>query len=178
MPLNSTGEMQAKAVAQEISNKYPEAKAIYSSPLKRAHQTASAIANAFEQKVILVSDLSESSIGALEGMLISDFKEEYRETIKDFHQKYPTPEERREHSFLPDLETINALESRIKGALLAISSEHPDETVVVVSHSRAIRAFLSGIEGCDIESLSIPNCFVTVVTYEPDLDSGLKIIHE
>lgn len=176
-PLNEIGESQAKGVAAKILESTPEVAMVYSSPLKRASQTAHHIADASGHSVVLIPGLAESSIGDLEGMPISDFRIQYSETIEAFHKKYQTTEERWSHTLIPGLETLVDLESRVRSALLEICAVHSGETVVVVSHSRAIRVFLAKIKQCDLETLSIRNCSVTEVHYNSeDGENAFKII--
>ncbi len=167
-PLNQVGQSQAKEVAIKILDQYPNVTKVYSSHLKRAHLTADTIAGTLDLSIDLLPALSESSFGDLEGITVSDFKIKYREAIETFHRKYPTKEERRSHSLFPEVETLDDLENRVSKALLEICANHPDETVVVVSHSRAIRAFLSKIKQCDIDALTLPNCSISEVHFNPD----------
>ena len=165
-PLNQTGKSQAETVARTLREQHSTSKAIYTSPLMRAQQTAETIAKQFDVTPCLASDLSESGFGELEGMLIAEFKEKYREEIEAFHLQYPTKKKQWNHSLFPGLETLNALETRMRKICLEICAHHPGETIIVVSHSRAIRAFLSNIKQCDLDTLSLPNCSVSRVHFD------------
>jgi 2,3-bisphosphoglycerate-dependent phosphoglycerate mutase len=63
--LNETGWRQARAAAQRL--KTHRIDAIYSSPLKRARDTASCIASALGLEMVIVPDLAERNWGELEG---------------------------------------------------------------------------------------------------------------
>jgi len=65
LELNETGWRQARAVAQSLKNHRIDA--IYSSPLKRARDTASCIAAALGMEIVIVPDLAERNWGELEG---------------------------------------------------------------------------------------------------------------
>lgn len=63
--LNETGWRQARAAAELLQNRGIDA--IYSSPLKRARDTAGCIATALRLEVCIVPELAERNWGELEG---------------------------------------------------------------------------------------------------------------
>jgi probable phosphomutase (TIGR03848 family) len=63
--LNETGRQQAQAVADALSQSLPkeQVKAIYSSPLERAIETAAPVAQAFELETVIREGLIETHYG-------------------------------------------------------------------------------------------------------------------
>ena len=66
LPLNKTGEAQAQALAQRLKDLKLEV--IYSSPLKRALQTAQTAASVLGVEVRVLDELTEGCLGDVEGL--------------------------------------------------------------------------------------------------------------
>jgi len=85
-PLSNAGKETAKAVAQSLKNTQIER--IYSSPFKRAMQTAEVIDDIKQCGVTIVSDLKErNSYGVLSGCNKSDCKEIYSYLLNELKGK-------------------------------------------------------------------------------------------
>ena len=81
IPLDETGLRQAAAVARRLSG--IRLNAIYTSPLRRAHDTAKAVA-AFHDCDIYVSEkLTEINFGAWEGKTGSELEAQYAALWRD-----------------------------------------------------------------------------------------------
>jgi broad specificity phosphatase PhoE len=65
VPLNPSGWEQAETAAQQLKGRGIDA--IYSSPLKRAHDTAARVADALGLPIAIVPELAERNWGELEG---------------------------------------------------------------------------------------------------------------
>jgi len=87
MALNNNGRKQAGRLAQALKDE--EVSCIYSSPLRRARETAAAIARAQGLHVVNVDALKEVDAGELEGLTFDEVVERYgdflQEWIKDRH---------------------------------------------------------------------------------------------
>ena len=80
--LNSDGCRQAGELAQKLAGKNLEI--IFSSPLKRALQTAEAVAAVIDIPVIVKEDLRECFYGEAEGQLIADLKKNVPEIVNNW----------------------------------------------------------------------------------------------
>lgn len=129
MPLSEAGRRQAEAVAGLLAAE-PVA-AVYSSPLRRAAETAEVIARPHGLPVRLVSGLRELDQGELEGLSV----DEMRETFREFWAAWS---EDPGGVRMPGGETIAELADRTWGAVAEIVREHPGQTVVVVTHGFAL----------------------------------------
>ncbi len=139
IPLNEKGRGQAHALAEELS--LEKFDGIYSSPLRRAHETAAIIAYAHSHlKVMLERDLQEGYYGAAEGMHVDAYHKEYAKQ-RLHYEKLPW-QERLRATIVPDIETRHAIGKRVKGVLLRLSELHPNGRVLVVTHGGVIRAML------------------------------------
>ena len=70
--LNGTGKMQAEALAQALKNVRVDA--IYTSPLRRAQETASAIGRFHDIEVVTLDGLKELDVGEVDGMNYEEMK--------------------------------------------------------------------------------------------------------
>ena len=114
-PLSDYGRRQARALASELEDE--ELKAIYSSDLVRARETAEIVGERLGLPVVLDPDLREKDWGTWEGL---------------------NAVERDRVEFVG--ETTEAHQERILGALRRISERHPDDSrVLVVTHGGSMR---------------------------------------
>ncbi|KAL9229754.1 hypothetical protein vseg_005188 [Gypsophila vaccaria] len=130
--LNEVGRKQALAVAERLS-KEANISAVYSSDLKRALDTAEAIAaTCGGLEVIRDKGLRERHIGDLQGLL-------YHELPTVATKAYAAFKSSRSDEQIPGGgESRDQLYERCTSALKAIGEKHRGQRVVVVSHGGAI----------------------------------------
>jgi ribonuclease H / adenosylcobalamin/alpha-ribazole phosphatase len=131
--LTDLGRRQAEAAAQFIAQMGGVA-AVITSPLQRAHDTASAAAKTLGLDVSVDADLIETDFGAWEGLTFS----EAAERDPELHRKWL----RDTSESPPGGESFDAAAERVGRARARIISEHPGETVLVVSHVTPIKTLL------------------------------------
>jgi broad specificity phosphatase PhoE len=120
--------------------------ALYSSPLKRAVDTAKAIAQACGLEVKIASELREIDAGELEGLSQEELRERYEEFWKEWREGDP--------SFpLPGGESLEGLQRRAWGEIERIMERHPEETVAVVGHLLANLAIICRALGLDLSHM-------------------------
>lgn len=129
IPLAPEGERQAEAVAEQFVGE-PWA-AVYSSPLRRAHQTAVTISRRIGHgQVITDARLVERNMGEAEGVMDVDLP-----------VRWPgVPWDR-----LPGMEPVDVLAARAHDALGEIAARHPGGRVICVAHGSLISAFLRSL---------------------------------
>jgi len=126
--LNEEGRAQAAEVVKALDTDFD---ALYSSPLKRAYQTAQAISEHFKKPILLEEKLAERDFGLLQGKSWMEIQEE---TGIDMHTL--TKEEK--YNFRP---YGGESAEDVKGRLLAFLDElktKPYTKVVIVCHSGII----------------------------------------
>ena len=163
-PLTELGITQAKLLGEKLKdikfNKF------YSTSLKRAYDTANYIKGNRKQKVEIVDDFVEISMGDMEGIKQEDFKKLYPEQVKNFffNQLEYNPSSFGGESFLEVRERV------IRGLNKFIELNKNYERVLVVSHGATLKTLLHYISGKDISTLSdeaIPkNTSYTIVKYQ------------
>jgi len=107
--------------------KNTEIDAIYSSPLRRARDTAQAIAGYHNLKVQVDTDLREMEVGELEGISIADLGTSFGQFLLHWRQGMGSEK-------LPGGESMTELADRVWAVIQSIKSLHNNGNVVVVSH--------------------------------------------
>jgi broad specificity phosphatase PhoE len=101
--------------------------AVYSSPLKRARDTAQAIACHHSLTVQVEPDLREMEVGELEGVSIADLGTSFGQFLLNWRQGLGTEK-------LPGGESVAELADRVWAVVESIMSAYDNGNVVVVSH--------------------------------------------
>ncbi|MEA2663645.1 MAG: hypothetical protein QOI11_589 [Candidatus Eremiobacteraeota bacterium] len=135
-PLSERGRAQAEAVAERFAGL--EVAAVYASPIRRARETAQAIAGPVGLPVFTEPDLREIALGALEheGDLRQQLAALATIAMRDGSW-----------SSIPGTEPSQTVRARMLDAFDRIAAEHPGGRVVVVSHAGAINAAIGAIAG-------------------------------
>ncbi|TFG77119.1 MAG: histidine phosphatase family protein [Thermodesulfobacteriales bacterium] len=140
--LNENGKKQARELAHSLRDH--NIKAIYSSDLKRAHETAQHIAEHHNITVQLEPGLQEMNQGDLEGLSFPDIRDKYAEVLKQWRE---SPETLR----LPSGESLVEVQNRAWKVFEKVHQNHIGETVVVVSHNLTIITLLCKITGVGLK---------------------------
>jgi broad specificity phosphatase PhoE len=125
-PLSENGQQQIKDLG--LSMKEVKIRAVYSSPLQRAQNTAQAIANHHHLKVNIEPDFRELEVGQFEGMSIEGLTKDFSSFLLDWREGDGK-------SKLPGGESLADLRDRTWGKVQEIISG-TNGTVVVVSRWR------------------------------------------
>jgi broad specificity phosphatase PhoE len=156
-PLSERGERQAASVARLLAEFQIDA--ICSSPLRRAMQTAEAIAGSHGLEVQTESAITECDVGAWEGMDWGSIESEFPEAYRDF---------RRDSATSPYLrgESYRDVQQRVMPAIDRLLEQHSGKLLVVVAHNVVNRAYLAGLMGLDLSratGIRQLNCGVNVI---------------
>jgi len=163
-PLTERGRLQAKRVAGHVAERFPEARALYTSPLRRAAETADAIARALSVEPRTEAGIAEYDLGSWEEKTYKELLEEHRL----WHRMRDDPDWR-EHGG----ESVRQVIDRFTDALRRIEAAHEGERVLVVTHGGALAlalgALLRGRPGEWFDPMH--NCAVSelVLTPRPEL---------
>lgn len=124
--LTDLGREQAKAAAQKLKNKQIDI--IYSSPLKRAYETAQIIAKILGiEKIEISDDLMEREMGALTGKPLTEIKKHAAKLLLTEKITYFL-----EASGAEDFPTLF---KRGEKVLFEIKQKNPDKNILIVAHS-------------------------------------------
>jgi broad specificity phosphatase PhoE len=135
-PLNATGRAQAAELAAEL--KAVGLAAVYSSPLRRALETAQAVAAEHGLDPVAVDALREVDVGSWQGLTRVEIETQFPEQFArwlDYDQGWE------------DGESYEEMGRRAVAALLELALAHEGERVLAVTHGGPIRAAFAFADG-------------------------------
>jgi probable phosphoglycerate mutase len=169
--LAEQGRIEADAVAERLAawtdsdgrrprrRSPPRIAAVYASPLERARETASPIAERLGLAVTLEPGLLECDFGDWTG---AELKALYKLPEWSSVQRYPSGFR------FPGGESFAAMRARIADTVHRFCCRHPGETVVAVSHADPIKAAVSDALGTHLDlfqRIVVSPCSVTAISY-------------
>jgi 2,3-bisphosphoglycerate-dependent phosphoglycerate mutase len=138
-PLTERGVEQARELAGRIGS----VRQIYSSPLRRAVQTAEVVGAVIGRTVEIVEELRELNVGALDGRRDPAAWQAYHAVLSAWRGG--------DHDVgFPDGENHHMLVERLRGAFARIAAG-TDGPVLVVGHGAGIRAAVSALSPGTLE---------------------------
>ena len=156
-PLSPRGLSQARALAAGLAR--TRFGGLYTSPLSRARETAAACETALGLAAVAMDDLREIGLGDWEGLALETVRaregERYRRWLEAPVEHPP-----------PGGEPLGGLAARVRAALDALCSRHPEGRVLVVSHGGAIASALCAWLGRPLNAiwtLRLDNASITRV---------------
>ena len=145
IPLNENGRRQAQETASLLAKE--PLSAIYASDLKRAVETAEAIAQTHELRVQQKPELRELHFGLWEGLRYEQIMEKWADELS---LMYEHPEK----GCAPEGEGFSELAKRAWPALQAIREAHQEEeAIAVVAHGGTIRVLLCLLQEKSLQQL-------------------------
>lgn len=159
-PLTDLGREQAQALGELVAAENVEA--VYSSPLKRALETARIVAVRSGLEVVEDEDLREVDTGSWSGLSRAEVQERFPEGFERWTSGGAGWE---------DGESYEEMAERVLAAVNRIAAAHPGGRVLIVSHGGPIRAIQGAANGMDIDEYRRlrpvePNARLTAVTFE------------
>lgn len=170
--LTDVGVRQAAAVARRLSAR-DDIAAVVTSPLGRAKDTATAIAETAGVPVTEQPDLIETDFGGWEGLTFA----EAAGRDPDLHRSWladdtvPTP----------GGESFAQVHTRVERARAGLVADHPGETVVVVSHVTPIKVLLRiGLAAGPalLFRLHLDLAALSVVEFYPDGNASVRLVND
>jgi len=144
-------------------------KAIYTSPLERAMETAHAVASPHLLNPTVCENLGEMHFGKWDGM-----------TFDQLNQKQDWVRFNTVRSIVrpPGGELMVEVQSRMVGEVERLRSQHPGETLGIVSHADPIKALVAHYLGCSLDllpRLEINPASVTTIRFVDDVPTLLSL---
>ena len=132
-PLTREGHRQAEAAAHALSSDTPFA--LYSSPLRRAMQTAQAIGVVADTSPVEVKELVEMDVGEFEGLSGGKLRERFPEVMRGWDTDPAS-------TVMPGGESLYDVRERAWPAVESLAERHESEIVVAVTHNFTIHAII------------------------------------
>jgi broad specificity phosphatase PhoE len=162
-PLTPLGRQQAAQTGEYLFTSQEPIDGFYSSPLRRAHETADIIASKINMKPVIkrgireVEGLEIPALGLYEIASIFDPVEDYLDDRAGKPIRWP-------------------IQGRVSKSMLEIIAAHPDQRVVVVAHSGVISSvlawyfpeergewWLTTVRNCSLTRLAVDGAHVQVL---------------
>ena len=154
--LNERGQKQAAELAEALK-KVP-LKAIYSSPLERALETAGPLADGRKLEIQLRPELMDNDIGAWQGRSIKQLRRT---------KKWKVVQQAPSRFTFPEGESFLQTQTRVASCLDQIAASHkPKDIVAVVFHADPIKLAVTHYLGMPLDHfqrLACDTCSVTVL---------------
>ena len=166
-PLAPIGREQAARAAEWFARR--PLRAIYSSPLMRAMETAGLIAEKHGLPVEAVDALREVNVGTWQGS-------NWTEIERDFPALFRAFREDPGKNGYPGGETLQGLLDRVTPALESLMDRHAGEEFVVTAHSVVNRVYVGALLGIPFARgyfLPQANCCVNIVRWR---DGKAKLV--
>jgi broad specificity phosphatase PhoE len=157
-PLAPLGREQARRAAEALG--HLPIRAVYTSPLLRARETAQAIASPRALEPIEVPELTEVDVGTWQGMTWEEVRRGFPEQYEGVHD---------DPMAVPYLggESFGDVAARALPALSKIALDHPGETIAVVGHNAVNRAVIGSILGAHPRKLRQSNGGINLLEFRP-----------
>jgi len=155
IPLNETGKNSAILLGKKFKNNRIVIDYFYSSPLSRAIDTARYIQNelSIDQEIIVDNRFIERDFASLEGI-----------DVKLVKQITTNKEKLRQYDGYESDENVG---KRFNEAIIDLTKKYQNKTILVTSHSHAIKCFLMSLEPTKYNILTVlKNTNVTKIVFD------------
>jgi broad specificity phosphatase PhoE len=160
--LSPYGNKEAKLLAKRF--KGLEFEAVYSSPLKRAMETARAIVGR-RAEIQCIEELTEINLGEWEGRTLNQIRRKFGDS---FDRWAVSPSKVR----IPGGEAFKDFKKRVGKAMRGIERRHKEGNVLVVCHGGVISTYATALLNLppdDVWCLTVKNASLTIVEVAPSI---------
>lgn len=155
--LNERGKEQARCLASQLKDE--TVTAIYSSPLRRAWETASTIAEFHQVPLQVEPDLAELDVGEMDGLTFEEMRSKYGDILREWVRDAGPVK-------MPNGESLEELQERAWTAIQRMLQRHAEGTVIVISHNFTINTIICraiALALCDFRKLGLSVASISVL---------------
>ncbi len=159
--LNETGVKQAELLAEYLKGLHIDA--VYSSPLKRALNTAEKIARYHRLEVEIAAGLIDFDFGKWQGLHLQEVKDRYKKLYAQWVKNPHLVQ-------MPNSENLSDVRERALAVVNEAVAKHKG-TVVLVSHrvvNKVLICALLGLDNSHFWNIRQDTCGTTIFTYEKE----------
>jgi probable phosphoglycerate mutase len=170
--LSKEGFLQADSLRKRFENKFDY---IYTSPLKRAMQTAEIISESSTIKPIIEPELREINFGDWEGLTIKEIEANFPEKFTEWRK-----DELNAPMCGGDL-SIKKASTRAKEAIFEIVKKHKGGNIIIVAHGGIIKAGLIGIFDWKMtmyHKMLLGNTAICKIVFDDNFDSKIITLND
>ncbi len=160
-PLNATGRWQVDRLPAALADE--DIGAVYASDLKRAVDTARAVARGCGKPVVTDAGLRERHFGSFEGLSYDEIRERWPEHSERWRQRDP-------EFGAPGGETLKQFYARSVDTAARLAARHPGETIALVSHGGVMDCLYRAAARIGLDaprSWQVGNASVNRLLYSP-----------
>lgn len=165
--LSKEGREQALFLKKRFNGQFD---VIYTSPLKRAIETAKIISNEFGFEPIILNDIREIDFGKWEGLTIQKIAEQYPKEFKIWRT------DKKEAPMCDGDLSIKNASIRAKDAIIEVVKQNQNKNIVIVAHGGIIKAGIIGLFELDMSmyhKMLLGNTAVTQINFNENLEPVL-----
>lgn len=170
--LSERGIAQAQYAKPRLKNKFD---VIYTSPLKRALQTAQIISEGSGKTPIIINDLREINFGKWEGLTRKEIRALYGSEFDSWQNDD-------ENAYLVEGDiSLKMASIRAKNAILKIAQDCPGKKVLIVAHGGIIKAGLVGIFDWKMtmyHRIFLDNTSISSLSFDSSLNPTLVTLND
>jgi len=169
--LSEKGRKQAQLLSKSLHTE--EIKAVYSSDLTRAAETAGILAAPHGLPVQVTKELREINFGAWEGLTHREIMEQFKDVAAEW---YDHPGKVR----IPGGESFQDLKERAYRKILDLLAENDPGTIITVAHGGTIRAVVCGLLDIDLNhafQIRQDNTALNIIEYHPQGYTVLALLN-
>ncbi len=166
------GERQAAALAIRAAG-FGEVAGVVSSPLRRARQTAEAIAAGIGATVETNDDLAEVDFGAWEGLTFAEVQRDYPDDVAAW---LASPD-----AAPPRGESFAAAARRVRRGRDAVIAGYPGRPVVVVTHVTPIKTLIRlalDAPPVSLFRIHLDTASVSIIDYYADGNCSVRLVND
>ena len=158
LPLSEIGRRQAEAVRTALRDRAIDH--VFSSPLRRARQTADLLAEPHGVPVQLMDELTECDVGRWEGLSWDEVRRQDGPYLDTFEADPGTVP-------YADGESFQQVQDRAVPAIQRLVREHPEGNMLVVTHNVVARVIVARVTGTAIakaRTIRLDNAGITILS--------------
>ncbi len=170
LPLSPDGERQAAALG---SRPFGAVTAVVSSPLRRARQTAEAVAGPLGLDVTTADGLAEADFGDWEGRTMAEVRAADPDAVAAWLGDSDVAP--------PGGESFAAVGRRVRRARDEILAAHPTGTVLLVTHVTPIKSLLRlalDAPASALYRIHLDTASVSMIDYFPDGNCSVRLVND
>ena len=169
--LTELGRKQARLAAEYLFGR-ERVDVIYSSDLKRAHNTAEPFSSVYGLSINDTAALREIYAGYWEGKTVAELIEEYPEDMKAWRDDFS-------NARCTGGEAVAELYARMVPAVCEIAERHIGQTVLITTHATPVRAIECYSRGWGAERMAevpfVRNSAISIFEYD-ETDKSIKAV--
>ena len=172
-PLDDIGHRQAQATAEYVVDRWP-VRAVYTSPMGRAVETAEAIARAHGLDVLPCETLLDIDFGEWQGLTPEEVKGRYPDLLRAWFREPHTVQ-------IPDGESLAIVRDRVTPGLISVVARHRGQAVAMVGHMVVNRVLLCAVLGLGNDRfwrLRQDTCAVNVFDVDPEGQATIILLND